>query len=173
MTEKAIALIQPGMHLSSIAQIIEIPVTVLIMRISKQRCDFARGIAARGLALISAVALLASTFAAFPGGVGAEQKQQRHAARLTEEQRILHVLNRLGFGARPGDVERVKAIGLENYINQQLSPEKIPDDAVEAKVKDLATLSMTTAELYEKFPQPGQLLKQLQRRGDLPADLFE
>src|SRR5215210_2676005 len=92
---------------------------------------------------------------------------------LTEEQRIVHVLNRLGFGARPGDVERVKTIGLENYINQQLSPEKIVDTVAENKVKDLTVLNMTTAELYEKYPQPGQLLRQLQARGMLPADLAE
>ena len=88
--------------------------------------------------------------------------------RLTEEQRIVHVLNRLGFGARPGDVERVKAMGLENYINQQLNPEKIADTVAENKVKDLSVLNMTTAELYEKYPQPGQLLRQLQARGMLP-----
>src|ERR1700752_2624472 len=80
---------------------------------------------------------------------------------LTEEQRIIHVLNRLGFGARPGDVERVRAMGLENYINQQLNPEKISDTVAEARVRDLNVLNMTTAELYEKFPQPGQLLRQL------------
>src|ERR1044071_1442347 len=92
---------------------------------------------------------------------------------LTEQQRIVHVLNRLGFGARPGDVERVKAMGLENYINQQLNPEKISDTVAENKVRDLNVLNMTTAELYEKFPQPGQLLRQLQARGKLPADLAE
>src|SRR6266498_2158107 len=95
----------------------------------------------------------------------------KSAAKLSEEQRILHVLNRLGFGARPGDVERVKAMGIENYIAQQLSPEKIDDSASEAKLQNLATLRMTTAELYEKYPQPNQLLQQLQRRGALPADL--
>jgi uncharacterized protein (DUF1800 family) len=92
---------------------------------------------------------------------------------LTEEQRIIHVLNRLGFGARPGDVERVKAMGLENYINQQLSPEKITDTVAENKVRDLSVLNMTTAELYEKYPQPGQLLRQLQARGKLPAEMSE
>src|ERR1044072_1368455 len=92
---------------------------------------------------------------------------------LTGDQRIVHVLNRLGFGARPGDVERVKAMGLENYINQQLSPEKISDTVAENKIHDLNVLNMTTAELYEKFPQPGQLLRQLQARGMLPADLAE
>jgi len=95
------------------------------------------------------------------------QKQHRS---LTEDQRILHVLNRLGFGARPGDVERVKAMGLDNYINQQLSPDKISDSAAESKLAELTTLNMTTAELYGKFPQPGQLLRQLQARGMLPAE---
>src|SRR5215216_3492248 len=92
---------------------------------------------------------------------------------LTEEQRIIHVLNRLGFGARPGDVERVKAMGVEKYIEQQLNPEKIADSVAENKVRELSVLSMSTAELYEKYPQPGQLLKQLQARGMLPDDLAE
>ena len=100
------------------------------------------------------------------------QKRQKTKG-LTEEQRIVHVLNRLGFGARPGDVERVKALGLENYINQQLNPEKIADSVAENKVRDLSVLNMTTAELYEKYPQPGQLLRQLQARGMLPENLAE
>ena len=116
---------------------------------------------------LALIALLTGTFGL---NVSAEKPKPK-ATRLTEDQRILHVLNRLGFGARPGDIERVKAIGINNYINQQLSPEKIADTVAEAKIKDLATLNMTTAELYEKFPQPNQLLQQLQRRGELPADL--
>ncbi|HSL54080.1 MAG TPA: DUF1800 domain-containing protein [Pyrinomonadaceae bacterium] len=95
---------------------------------------------------------------------------QKHRS-LTEEQRIIHTLNRLGFGARPGDIERVKAMGLENYINQQLNPEKISDTVADIKVRDLSTLTMPTAELYEKYPQPGQLLRQLQARGMLPAEM--
>jgi uncharacterized protein (DUF1800 family) len=59
--------------------------------------------------------------------------------KLSEDQRILHVLNRLGFGARPGDVERVKAMGVDKYIEQQLTPEKIDDSASEAKLQNLET----------------------------------
>src|ERR1044072_470174 len=102
--------------------------------------------------------------------VGA-QRQTVPAAGLKEDQRILHVLNRLGFGARPGDVARVKAMGLENYIKQQLNPASISDTVADATLKDLAALKMTTAQLYEKFPQPGLLLKQLERRGQLPDSL--
>jgi uncharacterized protein (DUF1800 family) len=134
------------------------------MKISNQ---FHASKPARLNALLILLALLSSTFAIEAGA----QNRQKTLARLSDDQRILHVLNRLGFGARPGDVERVRAIGIESYINQQLNPEKIPDSLAEAKVENLATLNMTTAELYEKFPQPGQLLQQLQRRGELPGDL--
>src|SRR5438105_2379681 len=127
----------------------------------------------RGAALLSIAMLLASTFAIGISAQSMKASTGKSAARLNENQRILHVLNRLGFGARPGDIERVKAIGLEDYINQQLNPEKIKDAIADARIKDLPTLSMTTAELYEKYPQPGQLLRQLQRRGELPSDLAE
>ena len=124
-------------------------------------------------ASLSIAALLASTFALGISAQNMKGPARKSAAKLTDDQRILHVLNRLGFGARPGDLERVKAVGLDNYINQQLSPEKIDDSASEAKLQNLATLRMSTAELYEKYPQPGQLLKQLQKRGALPADLAQ
>src|ERR1041384_2995304 len=120
----------------------------------------------KSVALILLLAIV-STQALVPA-----QKRPK-TQKLTEEQRIVHVLNRLGFGARPGDVERVRALGLENYVNQQLNPEKIADSVAENKIRDLSVLNMTTAELYEKYPQPGQLLRQLQSRGMLPADLTE
>src|ERR1043165_3330843 len=119
-------------------------------------------------ALLMAALLAAQGFASLAATAKDPKKP-----RLSEEQQIIHVLNRLGFGARPADVERVKAMGLENYINQQLNPEKISDTVAENKVRDLGVLTMTTAELYEKYPQPGQLLRQLQARGMLPADLAE
>jgi uncharacterized protein (DUF1800 family) len=120
--------------------------------------------------LVAFVTSASIFFNVFPSGA---QQQMRSTSRLNEDQRILHVLNRLGFGARPGDVERVKAIGLDNYINQQLNPERINDSVADAKVRNLPTLSMTTAELYEKYPQPGQLLRQLERRGELPTGLAD
>src|SRR5829696_6115580 len=121
--------------------------------------------------LVAAITLMLAIAAQSIFPVAAQKSAKTRS--LTEEQRIVHVLNRLGFGARPGDVERVKMFGLEKYINQQLSPEKINDPVAENKVKDLTVLNMTTAELYEKYPQPGQLLRQLQARGMLPADLAE
>ena len=126
----------------------------------------------RGAAFLSVLALLSGTFA-LNFAAAQQNRSQSSSAKLSEDQRILHVLNRLGYGARPGDVERVKAMGVEKYIAQQLDPGSIDDAVAIAKVQRLESLQMTTAELYEKYPQPGQLLRQLQRRGDLPADLAE
>ncbi len=81
---------------------------------------------------------------------------------LTEEQKILHVLNRLGFGARPGDVERVKTVGIQKYIDQQLSPASISDGVADSRVKNLDVFGMTTGELFAKYPNPGALLRQLE-----------
>jgi hypothetical protein len=74
---------------------------------------------------------------------------------LSEDQRIAHVLNRLGFGARPGDVERVKKIGLQKYIDQQLNPTLIDDAVAESKLKGLEVFGMTTAQIFAKYPNPG------------------
>ncbi len=119
-----------------------------------------------------AISLLVIASILFSGSPAGAQQQAR-AAGLTEDQRVIHVLNRLGFGARPGDLARVKAMGLDNYINQQLNPEKIDDQVAEAKVAALPVLKMTTAELYQKYPQPGQLVRQLERRGQMPEGLAE
>lgn len=86
---------------------------------------------------------------------------------LTEDQKILHVLNRLGFGARPGDVERVKAVGIDKYIEQQLNPSAISDAVAEAKVKNLGVLQMSNEELFAKYPNPAAVLQVVARNNDL------
>lgn len=85
-----------------------------------------------------------------------------------EEKWIVHVLNRLGYGPRPGDVERVRKMGLPNYIALQLVPEQIPDPAVEAKLQPLRTLTMSTGELYKAFPPPksGEQREEREGRGE-------
>ncbi|MGE3467567.1 MAG: DUF1800 family protein [Pyrinomonadaceae bacterium] len=84
---------------------------------------------------------------------------------LSEDQKILHVLNRLGFGARPGDVEKVKAVGLQKYIDQQINAAAIDDAVAESKIKGLEIFKLSTAELFAKYPNPGALLQAMERAG--------
>jgi uncharacterized protein (DUF1800 family) len=75
--------------------------------------------------------------------------------KLTEEQKIVHVLNRLGFGVRPNDVAKVKAMGLNKYIDQQLNPNSIIDTDAENRVSKLEVMNLSTSELFAKYPNPG------------------
>ncbi len=105
-------------------------------------------------------ALLAAVLLAPAMVMGADVKKAGRP--LTEDQRIVHVLNRLGFGTRPGDVERVKAVGLQKYIEQQLNPAAIDDAAADSKVQNFEIFDMSTAEIFAKYPNPGALLRQLE-----------
>jgi uncharacterized protein (DUF1800 family) len=70
---------------------------------------------------------------------------------MTDSRRILHVLNRLGFGARPGDVERVRQMGLARYIAQQLAPEDIDDSIVDARLAGFTALDSPGTALFSAY----------------------
>ena len=74
-----------------------------------------------------------------------------------DDKTIIHVLNRIGFGPRagdPGDVARVKAIGLQRYIDEQLHPERIADAAMAARLTGLTTLGMSSRDIAETYEIP-------------------
>jgi uncharacterized protein (DUF1800 family) len=79
---------------------------------------------------------------------------------LTADEAIVHALNRLAYGPRPGDVEHVRHIGLEKWIEQQLNPGSIEDKALEARLTNYPTLTMSAARLQEMYPPPKQAEKQ-------------
>src|SRR5215471_1626369 len=92
------------------------------------------------------------------------------ASDIPSQKRPLHVLNRLGFGPRPGDVERVKAIGPERYIHEQLHPESIPEPPVLVnRIAGLHTLRMTPIDLFKQFQIPVQKQAQNIDKGDPDA----
>ncbi len=73
---------------------------------------------------------------------------------LTEDEAILEALNRLGFGPRPGGLERVKEMGLQKWVDQQLHPDSIDDSALDARLQRFPTLKMSSAKLLDEFPEP-------------------
>jgi hypothetical protein len=83
---------------------------------------------------------------------------------LSVDEAILHALNRLAYGPRPGDVERVKQMGLAKWIDEQLNPGAIDDKALEARLENYPTLRMSSAKLLDEYPQPKQAEKQEQKR---------
>jgi uncharacterized protein (DUF1800 family) len=78
---------------------------------------------------------------------------------LSADEAILHALNRLAYGPRPGDIERVRQMGLAKWIDQQLNPSSIDDKAVQARLESFPTLRMSSAKLLAEYPQPKQAEK--------------
>ncbi len=89
---------------------------------------------------------------------------------LDADQQVLHVLNRTGYGPRPGDVERVKRMGVAAYLRQQLDPASISDASAEEMLRAYPTLSMTSAELAGGYPRPGKDAKKKAASGDVTSE---
>ncbi|MBD2207101.1 DUF1800 domain-containing protein [Calothrix sp. FACHB-1219] len=71
-----------------------------------------------------------------------------NAASQPVDPKILHLINRLSFGPSPGDVQRVKSIGVDRYIQEQLSPQTIPESAsLENQLAQMETLNLKPMEL--------------------------
>jgi uncharacterized protein (DUF1800 family) len=71
---------------------------------------------------------------------------------LSRDQKIVHALNRLTFGARPADVDAVRKLGVEKWIELQLHPAQIPENAqLEEHLKPLETLRMDSAEVMKMY----------------------
>jgi len=80
---------------------------------------------------------------------------------LSEDEAILHALNRLGYGPRPGDLERVKQMGLENWIERQLHPEKLDEPILQARLSRLPAANLNSQALLAEYPQPDTAAKRL------------
>jgi uncharacterized protein (DUF1800 family) len=80
----------------------------------------------------------------------------------TADEQVAHVLSRLTFGARPGDVARVREMGVDAFIAQQLRPERIADPRLEAWLSQFETLDLTYSELQKAYPRPAEALQRLQ-----------
>ncbi len=66
-------------------------------------------------------------------------------ASLTSDEKILQVLNRFTYGLRPGDLERIRSIGLNAWFNQQINPSKIDDSALEARLANYPAMQLPSA----------------------------
>ena len=83
-----------------------------------------------------------------------EQRNRPPSGTMTDDQKIAQVLSRLTFGARPGDFEKVKQMGVETFVNQQLDPDSLENTALLAKLRRLPTLGMATPVIIEQYTPP-------------------
>ncbi|MFL6426708.1 MAG: DUF1800 family protein [Acidobacteriaceae bacterium] len=94
---------------------------------------------------------------ALPCDAGAKTHAPTKPAPLSKRERAEHVVDRLSFGARPGDVERVEKMGVERWIAQQLHPETLDDSALDAKLNALPAMRLSTEQLIWRYPPPAMI----------------
>jgi uncharacterized protein (DUF1800 family) len=95
-----------------------------------------------------------------------EMAAQSAPREQTADEQVNHVLSRLTFGARPGDVEAVRAMGVDKWIDVQLHPERINDSASDQYFAALESYNTSSQSLQEKYPPPNRLLQRLGAKGD-------
>lgn len=110
------------------------------------------------LALVSSAGILLASFKKKPSFNKPTYSFPYKAAGLTERQAAAHLISRFSFGARPGMVDEVVKMGLENWFAQQLQG-GLPDDKVDGLLKDYSSLSMTNQQISEVFPDRMKVLR--------------
>jgi uncharacterized protein (DUF1800 family) len=98
------------------------------------------------------------------------KKKSKDDSSPNDPKRALHALNRLTFGPRPGDLQQVMAMGVDQWIDLQLHPGKIDDSALNARLEPLRTVRMSTKEIAEDFPDPQEINQVMSGKRSLPSD---
>ena len=97
-------------------------------------------------------------------------KKKNKSSGMDEQKRAIHALNRLTFGPRPGDAERVAQLGVDEWIELQLHPEKIDDSYLDARLASFRTLRMDTSEIVENFPNKLIIKQVAEGKAPMPTD---
>ncbi len=119
------------------------------------------------------VLLFVATVAVRPPVVGAQhaaplQSPGGHA--LTPRDSAAHALNRLAYGPRPGEIERVARAGVVRWIDAQLTPDKIDDHIVARREREFDILKYDRGDLARLYAQVQRARQERKRMGDTAAD---
>src|SRR5690349_24771453 len=91
--------------------------------------------------------------------------------KLSRDEQVLHALNRLTFGPRPGDVEAVRKIGVKKWIDLQLHPERIAENPELAqRLAPLESLRLSQADTVRTYPNPQMIRAIAAGRQPMPED---
>jgi uncharacterized protein (DUF1800 family) len=82
---------------------------------------------------------------------------------LPADQQIIQALNRLTFGSRPGDALKVRAIGLDNWIEQQLHPERIHDSAIDQFIAKYPAINQDQNDLLRQYAEQQRERREVRR----------
>jgi len=111
----------------------------------------------RSLLVVASITVLVFLPAAPVARLAASGERSSAVPDQPDDKTIVHVLNRIGFGPAPGDLERVRSLGLAKYIDQQLRPETLPDSNIASRLAGLETLNRSSRELAQEYFLPAEM----------------
>jgi uncharacterized protein (DUF1800 family) len=79
---------------------------------------------------------------------------------LSQQQKVIHFLNRTSFGPTGAAVERANRLGLRAYLDEQLRPSTLADNLLEEKLAGLKTMRLSSRELIDLYPPPQAVRRQ-------------
>ncbi len=112
--------------------------------------------------------LLQSSFMGAPEKKASFKMPYRKAG-LSRQQAAAHLLSRLTFGARPGQVEDVVRTGLEKWVIQQLDG-FLPDDSLDRRLSRFEFRQLTNAQIEHKYVIAGEVVRKAVREGLIDMD---
>lgn len=97
-------------------------------------------------------------------------RQPYQSTQLIPDQRIFHAINRFTFGPRPGDLEAVKAMGLDRWFQQQLHPETIDQSDLNARLAEFPAMQLAPQDLLFRFPSNGVIRQTIDKKAPEPQN---
>jgi uncharacterized protein (DUF1800 family) len=102
-----------------------------------------------------------------------ETLQPRPAApqipQIPQDERLMLVLNRFTYGPRPGDLQRLRTLGLQAWFDQQLNPSRIDDSALDARLAAYPAMQLPLDKLMQLYPNNAQIRASLDHRAGIPG----
>jgi uncharacterized protein (DUF1800 family) len=95
-------------------------------------------------------------------------RQKYHSAQIQGDERILHALNRFTFGPKPGDLEAVRAVGLEKWFDRQLQPASIDENDLNSRLTQYPAMQWTPEDLLYRAPNPAIIRQAMNGKGNIP-----
>jgi len=124
------------------------------------------------LGFVACASLSATGLAQLPTAKSSAMTARLDHRELAADQQVIHALNRLTFGARPGDVQKVRAIGLDKWIDQQLHPEKIDDSSLDQFMNHYSILHEDQNQLLQEYAIAQRDRRQVKREaGDTTQNM--
>jgi uncharacterized protein (DUF1800 family) len=117
----------------------------------------------------AAGAVVALALVVIPAAAIDAQKASSAVPKAADTATIAHVLNRLGYGPAPGDIEKVRSMTLAAYIDQQLHPERFPDTALKARLAAFPSIELSTSEIARDYYGPAEQLRRQEQRAAAAA----